>query len=319
MRATRSFARLRTDVFKLHQQAQYDRALELVDREAADFPEETSGITYWRICLLARKGDADGALEAMARAVETGWWRAERILRRDSDLAQLQGVGEFERLVEICRAREQAAQACARPALRTLVPAAAPPKAGYPLLIALHGFGGNVADFGMSWRRIPDQGWLVALPQASQVVDRDGYSWDDHDLAAGELEHHYQALCRKYPIDSSRIVLAGFSQGGVMATWLALRGLPAEARGVLVIVAGARDPEPFARLARARAICPRAYAVIGSRDFAADSVRRFARVLESAGIPTTVDEQPDLDHELPVNFDETVTRALEFITCDRHK
>lgn len=47
--------------------------MDLIVREGAAYPEETSGITYRRICLLARRGDIDGALEELtqtARAVE---------------------------------------------------------------------------------------------------------------------------------------------------------------------------------------------------------------------------------------------------------
>lgn len=314
MNPTRSFANFRTDVFRLHEQGQYDRALELVAREAATFPEETSGITLWRICLLARRGDTNAAIETMARAVETGWWRAERILRRDEDLAQLQGLPEFERLVSGCRGREQAAQAHAKPDLTVLAPDSAPPATGYPLLVAFHGFGGNLADFGAAWQRVPDQGWLVALPQASQVVDWEGFSWDDWELAAAQLQEHYRALCRSYRIDASRVVLAGFSQGGTIATWLALCGLPAAGAGVFAIVPGARHPETFLEPARACKIRPRVYIVMGHRDFAAGGVRRFVATLESAGIPITVDERPDLDHELPPNLEETAARALEFIT-----
>lgn len=75
---TRSFARFRTDVFRLHREGAYDKALALVDHEAASFPEEASGVTYWRVCLLARRGDVDAAFRVLGRAIETGWWRAER-------------------------------------------------------------------------------------------------------------------------------------------------------------------------------------------------------------------------------------------------
>jgi predicted esterase len=313
MNAARSFAKFRTDVFRLHDDGRYDEALDLVEREGTSYPEETSGITYWRICLLAGRGDTSGALKEMVQAVESGWWRGEPILRQDRDLAQLQGVPAFERLVKTCRSRQEAAQSQTRPTMKVLTPKEAAPPNGYPLMIALHGFGGNVADFSTAWAHLPTRGWLVMLPQASEVVDFEGYAWWDHEKAGREIDNHFAALRASHRIDPSGIVLAGYSQGGVMASWLALQDRPVQARGVLGIVPGLRDADTFANLAKGHADTFRVYVLIGSRDLAVERVRRFAHLFQSAGFPTKVEEQPELDHEIPTRFDEVTVRALEFI------
>lgn len=313
MNQARSFAKFRTDVFRLHQEGEYDRAFDLVMREGAAYPEETSAITYWRICMLARRGDIDRTLKELTQAVESGWWRGEQILRQDPDLAQLQGVPSFERLVDTCRSRQEAAQRQTRPTTKVMPPEGAAPPTGYPVMIALHGFGGNVVDFATAWAHLPPKGWLVMLPQASDVVDSEGYAWWDHEKAGREIDEHFAALRAKHPIDPSRIVLAGYSQGGIMASWLALQDRPVRVRGVLGIVPGLRDPDTFAKLARDRAGTLRAYVLIGGRDLAVERVRRFAQLLQSAGIPTKVEEQRDLDHEVPARFDEVTGRAVEFI------
>ena len=313
MNPTRSFGKFRTDVFRLHQQGEYDEALDVVLREGAAYPEEISAITYWRICLLARRGDTDGALKELTRAVESGWWRGERILRQDPDLAQLQGMSMFERLVETCRSRQRAAQSRAHPTMKLVTPKDAAPSNGYPVLIALHGFGGNVEDFATAWAHLPSKGWLVMLPQASEVVDFEGYAWWDHERAGMEIDEHFAALRTTHRIDASRIVLAGYSQGGVMASWLALQDRPVQVCGVLGIVPGLRDVGAFAKLAKAHAGTFRVYMLIGGRDLAVERVRRFAQLFQSAGFPTKVEEQPELDHEIPARFDEVTARALEFI------
>ncbi len=157
------------------------------------------------------------------------------------------------------------------------------------------------------------RGWLVALPQATHVVDREGYAWRDRDVAAREMEVHYAALCGGYQIDRSRVVLAGFSQGAALATWLALRQSPIKAMGVLAVTPGVRDLDAIAPLAKAQGGHLRIYLIIGTRDFAYERVRDFARLLQSTNIPIIVDERASLDHEMPADFDETVAQALDFI------
>lgn len=85
-------------------------------------------------CLACRADGADAGLRWLQAAAEEGLWYHERMLN-DPDLAPLRGDPRFEPLLKLFRERWEAAQAVARPVLRTYEPESEP----HGLLVALHG------------------------------------------------------------------------------------------------------------------------------------------------------------------------------------
>ena len=162
------------------------------------------------------------------------------------------------------------------------VPAGSGP---FPTIVALHGFGASAHDFlGVAPilnQALSGDGVLFLCPQGPlplQVAPGQvGYAWfplsegreiDPTALvgARGVLEGFLDDAIEHYPIDPERVILLGFSQGGVMAydlalgrpdryhalvalsTWLpdiVLDGLPpdeARARLTTLLIHGTQDP-----------------------------------------------------------------------------
>ncbi len=111
----------------------------------------------------------------------------------------------------------------------------------FPTLLALHGFGASAHDlFGIAPlvnQAIPGQEVLFLSPQGPTTIDiqpgQQGHAWfplsgggeiDPMALvgARGLLEGFIEDAMARYPIDPERLVVMGFSQGGVMAYDLAL-------------------------------------------------------------------------------------------------
>lgn len=107
----------------------------------------------------------------------------------------------------------------------------------YPLLVALHGSGvterGTLRSVGPY---AAERGWIVVAPRGRGLSD-----WWDGAAMTDVLEviDHVQRL---YPVDGSRVALAGFSMGGYGAWRLLLRH-PDRFRKVAVL-AGADCPPP---------------------------------------------------------------------------
>ena len=314
-----TFSDLHTQLMHLYQNGEYAQALDLATRAASQFPAEALRTCYWRVCMASLLDETALALQALEEALASGLWYAEAQLRQDPDLQSLQGLPEFEHMVEVCRKREAEAQAQAAPALITLQPESGcqPGSQPCPLLLALHGNKRTAEVTVGFWRSAVSEGWLLALPQSSQVRGPDGYVWNDRDRAVREIQEHYDTLCQQYAIDSDRVVLAGFSLGGELAIWLAMSGT-IEARGFIAVGPGGpymNEPDKWAPLiedSQGRGL--RGYLVVGEQDvFCYEGAQALAALLKSRDIPCELEVHPNLGHDFPPEFQQSLTRALEFV------
>lgn len=108
----------------------------------------------------------------------------------------------------------------------------------HPTIVALHGWGASAFDLLGLAPYLADGRFLVICPQGPLEVPLGppgavGYGWfplsaaqpaieGPLEIAAGHLERFLDATLARYPIDRRKLVLLGFSQGGVLAYRLAL-------------------------------------------------------------------------------------------------
>jgi phospholipase/carboxylesterase len=107
----------------------------------------------------------------------------------------------------------------------------------FPTILALHGWGANAHDLlGLAPMLHGGQA-LVLCPQGQVAVPfgggQYGYGWfplqglavdaDAFRRGADALREFFRTAVVRYPIDPEKVVVAGFSQGGLMAYDLALR------------------------------------------------------------------------------------------------
>lgn len=111
------------------------------------------------------------------------------------------------------------------------LPKAAPPPAGFPVIVFVHG-GGWTAD----WSKDYASPFVEALAEAGFATwDLEfrrlgnlggGYPGTFHDVAAGA--DHLSEIALHHPLDLRRVIAIGHSTGGHLALWLAgRRNLPA--------------------------------------------------------------------------------------------
>jgi len=108
----------------------------------------------------------------------------------------------------------------------------------HPTILVLHGWGANALDLLGLAPHLGAGGYLVLAPQGPIEVPIGngavGYGWFPITMgappdplafarASDALERFLAAAQRRYPIAAEKLVLLGFSQGGVMAYALALR------------------------------------------------------------------------------------------------
>lgn len=308
-----SIAAIEQEFHMLCSQGQYAGAYALATREAGRFPESAQAIVYnWRFCTACLMGDPALALRLIEDAIGAGHHYSAEALREDSDLAALQGLPEFEQLVERSAQLQQQAIAEAKPELKVVVPDAG--AAPYPWLLALHGNRSSLARSERYWRAAAEHGWLLALPQSSQAMGEQAYGWNDRHQAVREVTQHAATVREHYLVDQRRLVLAGFSMGGGLAAWLALSGeLPA--RGFIAVGPYLSNVDSLVPLLEARPRQPlRAYLVASQRDNYCYAVaQKLAELLPRHDIQCELELHPDLGHDFPPEFERSLLNGLDFI------
>ncbi|MEP7288817.1 MAG: dienelactone hydrolase family protein [Chloroflexota bacterium] len=97
----------------------------------------------------------------------------------------------------------------------------------HPTLVMVHGLQGNEDVTWVFARTVPPD-WLIISPRAPFAATAGGYEWSDSEsperntltsLEAGNaaLTRFIDHLPNVYPVDPSRLVLLGFSQGAAMS------------------------------------------------------------------------------------------------------
>jgi phospholipase/carboxylesterase len=144
----------------------------------------------------------------------------------------------------------------------------------FPTVLALHGWGANAHDLLGLAPYLHRGRALVLCPQGPVAFDvgggMPGYGWfpitgggpvDPEAFARGKvaITRFLDAACERYPVDRRKLVVLGFSQGGVMGYDLVLR-----------------EPERFAGLAALSSWLPESLAATLERQPALESLPVFA-------------------------------------------
>lgn len=104
-----------------------------------------------------------------------------------------------------------------------------------PLLILMHGYGSNEKDLFSFSKNIPGE-YLVVSIQGPYTLGNDSYAWFRMDFSNGKRTRNLDDVAKSsemiikfidelsevYEFDKNRVILSGFSQGGIMSYSLAL-------------------------------------------------------------------------------------------------
>ncbi len=262
---------------------------------------------------LAAAGETERALAALEAAYAGGCRYKKEWLTEGGQLSTLAALPGFGDLVTRANARYEEAAAAAKPRLTFAMPDTLPDAFGYPLLVVLHGNNSNASETAPRWISVADKGWVVAVPQSSEIgASPDAYTWNDRERSARELDVHIERLKAATPIDTGRVVLAGFSMGATQAIAFALTKR-FTVRGVVSVCAWLPSIDEFQRLIEGGAArMLRAYFMVGAEDPSRENTSALAQVMERHKIRVQLDERDGLGHAYPADMDETLERALAF-------
>jgi predicted esterase len=184
----------------------------------------------------------------------------------------------------------------------------------FPLFIALHGGGENLEGFIPEWTSsLMKKEFVVAYPQSSQQISMSGFNWtEDLELSKKEIQTAYQTALERYPIDTGRVIIGGFSSGGVAALVASLEEIIPSAGFIVLCPA---KPETFTneiiRAAKNRGL--RGTLITTEMDGRIDSQKEMARIMEEEGFPHVFIVTPNIGHWYPTDLGEKIDAAIKDI------
>ena len=310
--------RLREGYREAYQSSDYDRAIELMlelDRKSPDLPDQA----YNLACLYALTRQKDEAIKWLQRSTELGF-AGHRLVTFDDDLSNIRDRAEFpDAVARIARSYEKALAAfkeeAAAPDPVVILPPNRDASEPAPLIVAMHGYGGEAAEMADAWREAASElGAIVIAPRAIRKVIGAGYSWGRTDEAEFLVLRAVDHIAARYKVDAKRIVLMGFSQGAYMSLAIGLRNAE-RFRGVIPLCGGyhpivLKEVDPSAKR------LPRFFLMAGDRDAGTPEMRKAATDLEEFGARVRIVVYKDTAHHFPPDRIGAQRDALKYILAD---
>ena len=308
-----SFSELFASVQARRESGDLAGALALFEGRERDFPLQKGLVFLVRAELLAELRQPEQAIESLEAALASGCRYKRSWLEENPRLAALRGFARFGDVTERSARRHEEESAAARPELTVVMPENAAPPAGYPLLIALHGNNSTMADTVAQWSSPARAGWVVAVPQSSEIgVSPGAFIWNETERTVREVTAHIGEIGKRARLDSDRLVMGGFSMGGLQAIAIPLTAR-IRARAFVAVAAWLPNIREFATmLDRGPGRDLSGYVVVGRRDPNCDGAKQLVALLTKHRVHAHLDLREDLGHEYPPDMPETLGRALAF-------
>ncbi|MEK5301180.1 alpha/beta hydrolase [Bacillus sp. FSL R10-2201] len=265
-------------------------------------------IYNFKYALASAAGLEEEALHLMKKAIiENGFWYGSEYLISDDDLKPLHKFEEFHRMVQLCKEREELAKKSEQADVKYKYS-----KQTENLLITLHGDQENIQIIEPYWNSVMEQGFMLALPQSSQIQFSDGYVWDNIERGRDELKGHYNKI--KVNKTFGNIIIGGFSAGARVALHSMLQG-EIEVNGFIFVAPWLPEMEEWEEMIgilHDKSI--KGYIICGDQDEDCfEGTQQFVTLLKDKNIEHKYKVVPNLNHDYPHNFDELLKEAIEYI------
>ncbi len=211
-----SYDELRAAVVDLWNDNKVDEAISSYHAGLQRFADHSFEITSSLINMNLSAGRFEACFELFEFGHEHGHYYP--IYSESGPFADFLETPRFQAILERNQTLIAAAEKNTQKQLRVSVPNHNNADSKYPLMIVLHGWSGRIDQVARFWwPENSEHSSVVAYLQSSQIVGKGMFGWDDLERARQDVQEAYEELVTEYPVDRSRVVIAGFSQGGRVA------------------------------------------------------------------------------------------------------
>ena len=308
-----TYAEMRKHFGELYQQKKLEEAADLLEWALTRFPDHLEANAFNLALVYGQLQEYDKGIKTLKYAFDRGIW-VDAILFSQEFWAPFREREEFKETFARNEALRQEAQKHAKPEILVLTPEKYNRQRKYPLFIALHGGGGNIAEFKEAWKsKKLSEEFILAYFQSSQIVSMNGFSWtEDIELAKKEISEAFHKVKKDYSVDEKEVIIGGFSSGGVAALEVSLSNVFPVAGFVVLCPA---KPESFTvgmvRKAKARGL--RGTLLTTEMDPRLSVQKEMAEVFESEGFPLQFVVTPNIGHWIPEDIEARIDQAIDHI------
>ena len=171
-----------------------------------------------------------------------------------------------------------------------------------PVIMYLHGRGGNPAEDCRKWARVATQfGWVVC-PSGSGVNDAGGRTWTHVPVDAQRvIDATIEALRAKYKgkVQRRNNVLVGFSEGAWVAMNVGLKDQRTWSRWLILAASDAYWGDVTEALDKKKRKVERVYLLTGENDGVARNTVCVGETLKKVKVPVRVQLVAGMGHEVP--------------------
>jgi len=310
--AGRGYPEFRAELMELYNAGRFKEAAELIEKDYDSFPGEEWKMSYNMAVVCAHLEDYDRGIAYLGKAHEKGQWFSSWAFTGDL-WDPYRGREGFEKILAYDLEMKEKAQKTARPKLEVALPNDFDEGKKYPLFIALHGGGENIEEFRPNWRSgVMESEFIIAWVQSSQVVSMTGFSWEEQEVTKKELREAYEKVCAAYPVDTSEVIIGGFSSGGYGSlVGVFFEAVPAE--GFIILCPPMPDNITGIETERARDRGVRGTLITTELDRRVPDQRKMADLFRDTGLQYQFILLPDIGHWYPDNIDELIDQAISHI------
>jgi len=308
-----SYEEMRAHIGKLYQKKEYAEAAKILEWALTQYPDRVESNAFNLALMHMQLQEHDKAIKALEYGLEQGIWFGKYAVGGEI-WAPLREKESFQAFLEKNEAKRQETQRSVQPKLEVFVPEGFDKGKTYPLFIALHGGGENIDVFKPQWTSdLLKREFIVAYPQSGQIVSMTGYSWtEDIELSKKEIREAYEKLLADYPVDPSRVIVGGFSSGGVASLAVVLDNtIPVI--GFVVLCPARPDDFTAEKLSAVRERGIRGTLLTTEMDPRLPDQKEMAAMMEAEGLAHEFIVTPNIGHWYPENLAELIDNAITHI------
>jgi predicted esterase len=293
----------------------YLASLEITKDIRRSFPEHSASACFDMAYTQALLGDTQDSITTLEEAYdEGGWWPKEEFDEFPS-IERLMTSPRFRRILKKFQERceEERNSSGVKWIVRT------PPRYDstrpYPVLFALHWRGSNMNEFEPYWRDAATRhGVVLVVPQSSQVIGHNEYTWHDVKSGLNDLEQCYNEVGDNIAIDSEMTFLGGASIGGMLALEATFVQRRFPVRGVVAVIPHRISISVLSnRIEELAELRTRCCIVTGTEDSSYEPCQELTRLMEELGTKPLFIESTGTGHIIPPDFDEMLDDILPFL------